>query len=157
MNFEHLIQINDPHNPLLADLTRMQIWRGLWARVENPVPFLPGLESFRILGRDAVSVDRELSFGQAVIRDRATFENEKWVRFEVAANAQHPGGSLTITIEEPEAGSFFLRFAYETSLPVEGDEARNYAEYVKSAYRESDIDMVRIIRAMCDSDVSTSN
>lgn len=157
VNFEHLIQINDPHNPLLTDLTRAQIWRGLWARVENPLPFLPGLETFRVLHRDALSVDRELSFGQAVIHDRATFESEQWVRFEVAANAEHPGGSLTISIEEPAIGSFFLRFAYETSLSDEGDEARNYAEYVKSAYRESDIDMVRIIRAMCDSEASTSN
>lgn len=157
VNFEHLIQINDPLNPLLADLTRAQLWRGLWARVENPLPFLPGLEAFRVLRRDAASVERELSFGQTVILDRATFETEAWVRFEVAANAEHPGGSLTISIEEPESGSFFLRFAYVTSLPDDGDEARSYAEYVKSAYRESDIDMVRIIRAMCDSEASASN
>lgn len=157
VNFEHLIQINDPNNPLLAELTRAQIWRGLWARVENPMPFLPGLEGCRLLRRDAQSIDRELSFGQAVIHDRATFENEAWVRFEVSATPQHPGGSLTITIEEPETGVFFLRFAYVTSLSDEGDEARKYAEFVKSAYRESDIDMVHIIRAMCDSEASTSN
>lgn len=157
VNFEHLIQINDPNNPLLAALTREQIWRGLWARVENPLPFLPGLEACRVLGRDSQGIDRELSFGQTVIQDRATFENESWVRFEVAANAEHPGGSLTITIEEPESGAFFLRFSYQTSLPVEGDEALKYAEFVKSAYHESDIDMVRIIRAMSDSAASTSN
>lgn len=157
MNFEHLIQINDPANPLLSDLSRAQIWRGLWARVENPLPFLPGLETCRILRRTPASVERELTFGQAVIHDRATFEEEAWVRFEVAANDRHPGGALTITIEEPQQGSLFLRFAYQTSLSVAGDEERQYAEYVKSAYRESDIDMVRIIRAMCDSESSTSN
>ena len=157
MNFEHLIQINDPGNPLLATLTRGQIWRGLWARVENPLPFLPGLEACRVLRRDALGIDRELQFGPTVIHDRATFENEAWVRFDVLANAEHPGGSLTITIEEPEPGAFFLRFAYQTSLPDEGEDALKYAEFVKSAYRESDIDMVRIIRAMSDSAASTSN
>ena len=49
MNFEHLIQINDPENPLVAPLTRDQLWLGLNHRIENPVPFLPGLESCTIL------------------------------------------------------------------------------------------------------------
>lgn len=157
MNFEHLIQINDPLNPLLGDLTRAQLWRGLWARVENPLPFLPGLVASRVLRRSKESVDRELSFGQAVIQDRVTFQDEEWVRFDVAANAEHPGGSLTITIEEPQAGSFFLRFTYETSLSEVGGGDSKYVEYVKSAYRESDIDTVRIIRAMCDRESNRSN
>ena len=45
MNFEHLIQINDPENPLVDTLSREQLWQGLLHRVENPIPFLPGLES----------------------------------------------------------------------------------------------------------------
>jgi hypothetical protein len=51
MNFEHLIQINDPENPLIDPLHRDQLWQGLLYRVENPVPFLPGLESCTILER----------------------------------------------------------------------------------------------------------
>ena len=51
MNFEHLLQINDPENPLVDTLSRDQLWQGLLHRVENPSPFLPGLESSTILER----------------------------------------------------------------------------------------------------------
>ena len=33
MNFEHLIQINDPENPLIDPLHRDQLWLGLLYRV----------------------------------------------------------------------------------------------------------------------------
>lgn len=35
MNFEHLIQINDLHNPLVETLSRDQVWQGLLHRVED--------------------------------------------------------------------------------------------------------------------------
>ena len=147
MNFEHLIQINDPTNPLLEALTRQQLWTGLMARAKHPVPFLPGLESCEIVEQSAAGLLRVLRFGQATIHDRVTWESEEWVRFDVVPAANHAGGSLTISIEEPETGGLFLRFAYRTSLPeATTGEALRYAEYVKSAYHESDIDTVRLIR-----------
>ena len=145
MKFEHLIQINDPHNPLIPPLSRRQVWRGLLHRVEDPVPFLPGLETCVIVERHADALLRQLDFGQAVIRDRVTLIEGQWVRFEIQPSPGHPGGSLTITIEEPEPGALFLRFAYQTSLPDQGEDAR-YAEFVRSAYHQSDLDTVRIIR-----------
>ena len=72
MKFEHLIQINDPENPLIDPMTRDQLWQGLLHRVENPGPFLPGLESCTILDRAADTLLRELDFGPAVIQDRVT-------------------------------------------------------------------------------------
>jgi hypothetical protein len=36
LNFEHLIQINDPLNPLLENMTRDQLWEGLVLRAEQP-------------------------------------------------------------------------------------------------------------------------
>ena len=149
MNFEHLIQINDPENPLVEPLNRDQLWQGLMHRVENPLPFLPGLESCTILERQADELLRELDFGPAMIRDRVTFAELSWVRFEIQPSAAHPGGSLTITIEEPEPGFLFLRFAYRTTLAADpNSEDRAYIEYVKSAYHQSDIDCVRIIRTL---------
>ena len=149
MNFEHLIQINDPENPLIAPLNREQIWQGLVHRIENPVPFLPGLESCTIIERQANELLRELNFGPAVIQDRVTLAEAKWVRFEIQTSATHPGGSLTITIEEPEPAFLFLRFAYRTTLANEpNSEERAYIEYVKSAYHQSDVDCVRIIRTL---------
>lgn len=149
MNFEHLIQINDPDNPLVDSLTRDQLWQGLLHRVENPIPFLPGLESCTILERQANELLRELDFGPAAIQDRVTLAEAQWVRFDIVPSETHAGGSLTISIEEPEPTFLFLRFAYQTTLATNpNSEERAYIEYVKSAYHQSDVDCVRIIRTL---------
>ena len=149
MNFEHLIQINDPENPLIAPLNRSQIWEGLVHRIENPMPFLPGLESCTILERQANELLRELNFGPAVIQDRVTLAEAQWVRFDIQPSPTHPGGSLTITIEEPQPAFLFLRFAYRTTLASDpNSEERAYIEYIKSAYHQSDVDCVRLIRTL---------
>ena len=149
MKFEHLIQINDPENPLIDTLSRDQLWQGLLHRVENPLPFLPGLESCTILERAADTLLRELDFGPAVIQDRVTLVHMHSVRFDIQPSEAHPGGSLNITIEEPEPSFLFLRFAYQTTLATNpNSEERAYIEYVKSAYHQSDVDCVRIIRTL---------
>ena len=147
MKFEHLIQINDPANPLLPTLTRQQLWQGLLHRVHDPVPFLPGLESCDILENDGNTLLRALNFGAALIHDRVTLDVEQAVRFDILPTEQHAGGSLTIRIEEPESLHLFLRFAYETTLGQgNSEEEKAYIDYVKSAYQQSDLDCVERIR-----------
>jgi hypothetical protein len=149
MQFEHLIAITDPANPLVVPLNREQLWQGLMERVENPLPFLPGLESCTVVERTSQGLLRELNFGPATIHDRVTMAEAHWVRFDIVASATHAGGALTITIEEPQPGFLFLRFAYRTTLASTPDsEDRAYVEYVKSAYHQSDLDCVRIIRTL---------
>ena len=91
MNFEHLLQINDPENPLVESLTRDQLWQGLMYRVEDPVPFLPGLESCTILERSAATLLRALNFGPATIHDRVTLADQHWVLFDIQPSESHPG------------------------------------------------------------------
>lgn len=147
MHFEHLVEINDPLNPLIEPLSREQVWTGLMYRVEEPAAFLPGLDRCDILSRAEGRVERELHFGQARIRDTVSFEFQEWVSFESAANEEHAGGRLTIRLEQPDALRLFLRFTYETSLAeLSPGEVVQVSEFVKSAYRESDVDTVRIIR-----------
>lgn len=148
MRFEHLIEINDPANPLIEPLSREQLWAGLMYRVDEPGVFLPGLERCVILSRTPERVERELHFGSALIRDTVTFADGEWVRFESAANAEHAGGRLTIRIEAPDALALYLRFTYETTLPegVASGEILQVSEFVKSAYKQSDLDTVRVIR-----------
>ncbi len=149
MNFEHLIAINEPGNPLVVQLTRRQLWLGLLQRVDNPLLFLPGLAGFTILERAYDSAVRELDFGAARIRDRVTLTEEQAVRFDIEANEFQPGGNLTIRIEEPAEGHLYLRFTYASGLAEQaGSEDAAYVEYVKSAYHQSDIDCVRIIRTL---------
>lgn len=152
MKYEHLIEVNDPANPLIRQLSREELWFGLLCRVEDPRPFLPGLERCEILARNQETVHRRLHFGAVAIEDRVTLMPLQSVCFEIQANAEHVGGSLTISIEEPQKGVLFLRFAYATGLAEkQGSEDEQYVEFVKSAYRESDLDTMRVIRMICES------
>lgn len=152
MNFEHLVVINDPADPALGELTREELWFGLLCRAEDPRAFLPGLETCTIVERRDTQLVRELKFGTAVIRDRVTLAPMESVCFESAPTESHAGGSLTIAIEEPAPGQLVLRFRYLTTLPDEaGSPDRAYVEYVKSAYHQSDLDTVRVIRMIAES------
>jgi hypothetical protein len=125
-----------------------QVWQGLMYRVEEPTVFLPGLERCTILSRQGDRVERELHFGPASVRDTVTFRYLEWVCFESLATSEHAGGRLTIRFDQPAAEHLYLRFTYETTLPdgMEAGEGVQVSEYVKAAYRESDLDTVRIIR-----------
>jgi len=152
LNFEHVVIINQPGNPLVADLSREQLWFGLLCRAENPRPFLAGLESCTIVERDETRLVRDLRFGSVVIRDQVTLEPLQWVCFQSAPTKDHAGGSLTISIEEPRTDELVLRFCYRTTL-AEGkhDPDSPYVAFVKSAYHESDLDTVRVIRMIAES------
>lgn len=152
MKFEHLVEINDLTNPLQQALTREELWFGLLCRAEDARAFLPGLERCRIVEHGEDALVRELHFGNTVIRDRVTFNALEWICFESEANDEHAGGSLTISIEEPQSGALFLRFRYHTTLPEgAGSEDGRYAEFVRSAYHQSDVDTVRVIRMIAES------
>jgi hypothetical protein len=151
LNFEHLIQINDPLNPFVEAMTREQVWHGLVLRVEQPQLFVIGLDRCVILSREGDVIERELHYGQARVRDRVTLTPESSVRYDILPTAEHVGGSLTMSIEQPDELQLFLRFKYATTLPVADDpnaspDALQTQEIVKSAYREADIDTVRLIR-----------
>ena len=156
MNFEHLIQINDPLNPFVEAMTRAQLWEGLVLRAEQPQLFVLGLDTCTVLSRTENMLERELHYGQATVRDRVTLLANESVRYDILATETHVGGSLTMTIEQPDELQLFLRFEYSTTLPVSDDEdARQTQEIVKSAYRESDIDTVRLIRQYVQGDKAT--
>jgi hypothetical protein len=147
LNFEHLIQINDPSNPYVDTMTRDELWEGLVLRAEQPQLFVLGLDSCTIVSRTDSTLDRELHYGQTTVRDRVTLQHHQSVRYDILATETYVGGSLTMTIEQPDDKQLFLRFEYKTTLPVSEDQdARQTQEIVKSAYRESDIDTVRLIR-----------
>lgn len=149
MKFEHLIEINSPGNPMIPLIERDQLWRGLMFRAEDATHFVPGLEACIILERGECRLERRLDFGNAAILDRVTWVEGDWMCFEVAATESHAGGRLTITIEEPAETHLFLRFNYQTTLGERAnDEDAAYAEFVKSAYHDSDIEMVRVIRTL---------
>ena len=149
MQFGHLIQINDPLNPLIDPLSREQLWRGLVLRAENPLLFVLALDRFEIVERGENMLLRVLYFGSLSLRDCVRFSPMTRVRYEIEAAGDAPAASLAMSIEEPEPGQLFVRFDYETlheggTAPLE----ELYGNLAKQAYIAADIDTISVIRRL---------
>ncbi|MFZ1181112.1 MAG: SRPBCC family protein [Herbaspirillum sp.] len=149
MKFNHLIQINDPLDPLIGNLTREQLWRGLVIRAEAPQLFMPHLDECRLSGRTAVSVERMLRYGELRIHDIVTYALQQHVHYQVPAQGDIPASSMCMRIEEPEENMLFVRFEYDdgASDDIDGKQAV-YDQLRRSAYEKADTDTIRIIREL---------
>jgi len=149
MKFEHLIEINDPLNPLMDTISREQLWRGLVLRAEDPKRFVPHLDECTITGRDSGSFGRRLRYGELVIDDRVVLNPLQNVRFEVPAQGDIPQSLLVMAIEAPSEGTLWVRFTYDDGNPSAGDSVgKMYEDFKRSAYQEADIDTVKIVREL---------
>ena len=149
MKFEHLVEINDPRNPLLYQLTREQIWRGLVLGAEAPKLFIPHLDECQLLESGKESLTRQLRYGKLVVTDKVTFMPQQYVRYLVAAQQDIVASSLTMRIEEPLPGSLFVRFEYDDGQGENADEeAAMYNDFRHAAYKAADIDTIHIIREL---------
>jgi len=149
MKFEHLIEINDPLNPLIDSLTREQLWRGLVLHAESPKLFVPHLDECEISAREPGSFARRRTFGQLRIDDKVFLTPLEEVRYEVHAQGEISASSLRVTIEAPGDMVLFVRFKYDDGHDAATDQANAmYDEFKKSAYQEADIDAIRIVREL---------
>jgi hypothetical protein len=146
MRFEHLVQINDPLNPLIDPLTRDQLWRGLMRYIETPVAFVEGLDRGTVTARNGGHLQRELQFGRHTVRDDVTLLPMESIHVATRASPEIPAGSLTITIEDHGVELFFVRFLYETFPMGHPPVGAQYREAVKEAYKLAGIDIIRRIR-----------
>jgi hypothetical protein len=151
MKFEHLVEINDPLNPLIDTLTREQVWRGLVLRAESPKIFVPHMDECTIDQREAGSFRRRQRFGKLEILDRVILTPLQEVRYEVPEQGEISASSLTMTIEAPGEHTLFVRFRYDDGHDAATDQANAmYDEFRKSAYQEADIDTIRIVRELAE-------
>ena len=149
MKFTHLIEINAADNPLIAPLSREQLWRGLVLRAERPTLFVIGLDTCEITQRSDHALSRTLQFGQLKVRDEVRFQPLQHVHYHVPRQDDIPVSDLTMTVEEPHPGALFVRFEYDDHQPdIGGDEAAFYNEFRREAYKEADIDTIRVIRQL---------
>ena len=149
MKFEHLIEINDPLNPLIDALTRAQLWRGLVLRAETPKLFVPHLDDASIDQRTDSGFRRRLRYGKLVIEDTVVLLEQQQVRYEVAVQNDISASSLTMTIEAPTLDTLWVRFEYDDGHDAATDAANAmYDDFRRSAYLESDIDTIRILREL---------
>jgi len=151
MKFEHLIEVNDPMNPLIEPLSHEQLWRGLVLRAESPMLFVPHLDECQIGARDEGGFGRRLRYGELVIEDRVVLHPLRQVRYEVAAQGEISASSLVMTIESPNPESLWVRFEYDDGHDAATDAANAmYDDFRRSAYQESDIDTIRILRELAE-------
>lgn len=149
MKFEHLIQINDPLNPMIEAISLDQLWQGLVLRAKRQTLFVPHLDECRILTSGPDSLARSLRYGDVVIEDRVVFTPQRQVVYLVAQQGEIPASSLTMTIEHAPPDVLFVRFEYEDGRSEAEDAANEmYNEFRRSAYEESDIDTIRVIRQL---------
>jgi len=149
MKFEHLIEINDPLNPLLDALTVEQLWSGLVLRAESPKLFVPQLDEAIIDERTDTGFRRRLRYGQLVIEDRVRLEPLQRVVYDVPAQNDITASTLTMSIEQPTPETLYVRFQYDDGHDAETDAANAmYDEFKRSAYKEADIDTVGMIREL---------
>lgn len=149
MQYEHLVTVNDLSNPLVLALTRGQLWRGLMLRAEAPDLFLPGVEDVTILERSPALLVREMRLGNLLVRDRIHLQFEQQIRYDTEPSKQHAGGSLTVTITEPDADTLLVRFTYETP-PSHDPEEIQLAAYLQKMWRQVDIDSICLIRDLAE-------
>jgi Domain of unknown function (DUF1857) len=149
MKFEHLIEINDPLNPLIDALTVEQLWSGLVLRAESPKLFVPQLDEAIIDERTENSFRRRLRYGQLVIEDRVRLEPLQRVVYDVPAQGEITASTLTMTVEQPTLDTLYVRFQYDDGHDAETDAANAmYDEFKRSAYKEADVDTVGMIREL---------
>ncbi len=155
MRFEHLVQINDPLQPLLTEVSRAQLWRGLVRRAERPTEFVLGLAGATIHERTdqagLMQFTRTLDFGNFTVCDRVRLTDDTLCVIDVEAAAAYPASRLTIRIEEPAPGSLFLRFTYEAEdQPQQNGLDTLTRQLREQAYRSADIDTVWRIRDLAE-------
>jgi len=103
------------------------------------------------LERSEVSLSRELQYGDVVVRDHVQFIPQRQVVYRVPQQKDIQASRLTMTIEEPETDIFFVRFEYEDDMNEAPESADAfYNEFRRSAYQESDLDTIRMIRQMAE-------
>lgn len=147
MKFEHLIEINNPDDPRVEPMNRAQLWQGLVLRAEAPALFIPHLDTCTIVARSTHTVSRQLKFGDLTVNDHVHYTPLHRIRIQVPEQPDILASTLEMTIEEPQPDRLFVRFTYEDTAPEEGPEAF-YHDFRRSAWRESDIDTIRLIREM---------
>lgn len=155
LEFQHIIQINDPEDPQIPPMSRQQLWDGLVFRAKSPQHFTPALTGTIEQYTDEGFV-RKLSFGQGHLRDRVTLVDKEEIRTTPADEQQALFAQSITRIEEPVPGYLFVRFLYRRDAPPESDGV-DVAQYLKSAYVENDREAVSLLRKFATEGLPSEN
>lgn len=115
---EHIIRI-----PAL--ISREQLWAGIEHAMRYPELYVEHMVSSQVLEdktQDGIQcLTREINFGQFRLKDTVALVEGKEAQTSVSVGGNWPASAFLIRIEEPEAGSLFVRFVYEEQSSGEND------------------------------------
>lgn len=146
LEFEHLIEINDPARPDIPPLERSALWRALVYRAKYPGHFNPGLES-RLENDTVTGFTRIITAGTTQLRDDVTLLQECEIRTVIDGRTEVMHAESVTRIEEPEPGRLFVRFIYRRD-PIDVGGGVDANEYLKAAYLQNDREAIAQIRQM---------
>ncbi|MGV8546472.1 DUF1857 domain-containing protein, partial [Pseudomonas aeruginosa] len=75
-----------------------------------------------------------------VVADEVVLKAPSSANYRIKPSAEVAGDSLDMTMEEPDPGSAFLRFAYSTRSPNPFSDDLPYDAFVKQAYIAMDVE-----------------
>lgn len=144
LEFEHIIQVNDPEQPTLRPLSRQELWEGLLFRARQPGRFTDSLEC-RIEEVEEGAFIRRLRAGGSEFRDKVFLFPPNEIHSQTTGEPEQLYAESISRIEEPAPGYLFVRFTYRRdSGNVEG--VVDVDEHLKSAYVHNDRDALAMIR-----------
>lgn len=145
LEFEHIVQVNDPANAEIPMLTRSQLWEGLVLRARRPDKFNTSLTvSTQEFAED--EFERIIDVGDARFRELVTLYPDESIHTQTLEEFEQIDARSVTQLEEPEEGYLFVRFSYRREL--DEDDSVDVGEHLKSAYLQTDRDAIGMIRML---------
>jgi hypothetical protein len=116
-------------------LTRADVWRGLEAKANDALPFVPSMTSCEVLERDEHTIVREIEFRGERLGERVTLEPQERVTFVRTSGSVL--GTIRNEILEPRPGELELKFSFDLELQdvaAGSAEETEYAETMRGDY-----------------------
>ena len=116
-------------------LTRADVWRGLEAKANDALPFVPSMTYCEVSERKESLIVRQIEFRGERFRERVTLNPQESVVFERTSGSVM--GTIRNDILEKNEGELQLRFSFD--LELEGvepgsNEERQYEETMRGDY-----------------------
>lgn len=148
LEFEHIIQVNDPGNDEIPMLSRSQLWEGLVLRARRPDKFN---NSLQVTTQDygEGEFERIIDVGEVRFRERVLLYPDESIHTETLEEFDQIDARSVTQLEEPEEGYLFVRFSYRRELDEDG--GVDVGEHLKSAYLQTDRDAIGLIRMLAES------
>ena len=148
LEFEHIVQINDPDDPKVKPMTRAQLWEGLLLRARDPGKFNAAL-TCRLEDQNQNGFIRYIQAGDTEFRDQVTLTHLEKIETVTTGPDQPLQAESLAIIEEPAEGYLFVRFRYRRDME-DSSEGFMLGEHLKSAYFHTDIEAIALIRMLAD-------